>query len=93
MSDEGVQFVARGLLLVALILVTAAFRTMVGPSRRRGRVMLAGTLGGLAFGVLLSSLLSGWFTNDISSLSATAGLVLGWTVAWLFARRLPRYAN
>jgi hypothetical protein len=93
MSDEGIRLVSRLALLVALILVTAAFRTAVGPGRQRGRVMLAGTLGGLTLGVVASSLVSGWVTQDISTLSALAGLILGWTIAWLFARRLPRYAN
>jgi len=93
MSDEGIRLVTRLLLLVAIILLTAAVRTLVGPGRQRGRVMAAGTLGGLVVGVLGSASLSTWFGTDVSTFSALAGIILGWTIAWPFARRFPRHAN
>ena len=53
MSTEGVWLVSRFALLGVLILAGAAVRTMVGPSKRRGRIMTAGNIGGLVVGVLL----------------------------------------
>jgi hypothetical protein len=93
MIDEGVRFVSKAALVVVLILVTAMFRTMVGPGRKRGRVMGIGTVGGITFGVLLSSPVSRWFGADVSAIGACIGVVLGWSVSWLYARRIPRHAN
>ena len=93
MSDEGIRLVSRLALVLAIILVTAAVRTAVGPGRQRARVMAAGTVGGMALGLLASVTLSKWIAADVSSLSALGGVIVGWTIAWLFARRLPRYAN
>ena len=93
MSAEGIRLVSRLALVVAIILVAAAVRTAVGPSRRRARVMAAGTVGGMALGVLASPALSTWIAADVSSLSALAGIVVGWAVAWMFARHLPHYAE
>jgi hypothetical protein len=92
MSNEGVTFVMRVVLLVVLVVAAAAFRTMFGPGRKRGRFMLAGTLGGMAFGVLIAPLASRWLDSDTSALCATFGIILGWTVAWTFARHVPREA-
>ena len=93
MSDEGIRLVSRLLLLAAIILVTAAVRTAVGPGRQRARVMAAGSVGGLMLGVIASTNLSTWFGSDVSALSALAGTVIGWMIAWPLARRFPRQAD
>lgn len=92
LSDQGVWTVSRIALVVVLILITAALRTLVGPSKQRGRVMLAGTLGGLTVGVLSAPSLSDAIGVDVSGIASVIGVVLGWAVAWQFARRLPRTA-
>jgi hypothetical protein len=93
MSHEGVTLVARAALIGCLIVVVATLRAAVGPSKRRGRVMLAGTLGGVSVGVLVAQPLSLWFKADVSGLSACLGIALGWCVSWWFARRIPREAH
>lgn len=93
MSNEGVTLVARVLLVVVLIVVTAMFRTLVGPSKRRGRIMLVGTLGGMSFGVFVAYLISQWLKIEVSTIGACLGVTLGWCVSWLFARQIPREAN
>jgi hypothetical protein len=55
MSSE-VTFVSRAPLVVLMLVVASFFRALVGPGKRRGRIMLAGTLGGISFGVLVASL-------------------------------------
>jgi dolichol kinase len=52
--------------------------------------MLAGTLGGFSSGVLLAYPIYQRFDMDASVLSASLGMVLGWAVAWIWARRIPR---
>jgi hypothetical protein len=89
MSTEGLTLVGRALLVGFLIVVGATFRTLVGPGRKRGRVMLAGTLGGLSFGVLVAQPVSSWLETDASALCACLGMTLGWFVSWLFARQIP----
>jgi hypothetical protein len=93
MTEEGLRFVIRVGLVLALIVVIAVVRTAVGPSRQRGRIMLAGTLGGLVFGLLLSSVLFQLYRIDISVFTWIFGVLLGWRVAWTFARRIPREAS
>ena len=93
MSHEGVMLIARTALVTVLILVTAFARVLVGPSRRRGLYMQIGGLGGMATGVAVSSLLSRWVGTDVSVICACVGVVAGWGVAWLFARRIPREAH
>jgi len=93
MSHEGAMLATR-IALVGLMIVTAAVvRTFIGPSRKRGYVMLAGMLGGMSFGVMMNAVLSGWLKTDESAPCAVFGMILGWTVAWLFAKRIPRTAN
>ena len=92
MSDEGVRLVSRVALVVVLILAGALVRTAVGSGKQRNRIMAIGTVGGVAFGVLIAMPLSGWFGADVSAITACIGIVLGWFVAWQFAKRLPRTA-
>jgi hypothetical protein len=74
MSHEGITLVARAALIGSLIVVVATLRALVGPSKRRGRVMLAGTLGGVSVGVLDAQTLSLWFKADVSGLRACIGM-------------------
>jgi hypothetical protein len=92
MSSEGVTLVSRAVLMVFMVVVAAFFRALVGPGKRRGRIMLAGTLGGISFGWLVASLVSQWLKTDVSVVCVCLGMVLGWGVCWLFARRIPREA-
>ena len=55
--------------------------------------MLAGTLGGFAFGLLIASPISQSLKADVSVLSVCFGIVLGWSICWLFVRQIPREAN
>ena len=93
MSNEGVRLVARVLVVAFLIVAGAIFRAVVGPGKRRGGIMLAGTVGGISSGVLLSYPISQWLGTDVSVICACLGIVLGWAVSWLFARQIPREAN
>jgi drug/metabolite transporter (DMT)-like permease len=92
MSAEGVTLIARATLVISLIIAAAIFRTLVGPGKRRGRIMLAGTLGGISFGVLIAYPISQWLKMDVSAVCACLGMTIGWTVSWLFARQTPREA-
>ena len=93
MSEEGVRLLSRLALLVLLILVTAGMRTLVGPSKRRGRIMTFGTIGGLAFGIAISTPLSRWYGADVSAIVSCMAIILGWGVAWPFAKQIPRAAR
>jgi len=93
MSSEGITLISRAALVVVLIVVASFFRALVGPGRKRGLFMLVGTLGGMSFGVAVASLISRWIRFDVSVIGACLGMSLGWGVAWLFARRVPREAN
>jgi drug/metabolite transporter (DMT)-like permease len=93
MSHEGVTLVMRVLLVAVLILITAIFRTVIGPGKRRGRIAMAGTLAGISFGLLLAHPVSQWVGTDLSVICACVGIVLGWAVSWVFARRIPREAD
>lgn len=93
MSDEGVRLVARGALILVLILGAAVVRTAVGPSKKRGLVMGAGGFTGLAAGILLSYPIRQWFRVELSVISACLGMLIGWAVAWTWAKRVPREAS
>ena len=93
LTYEGFRLVSLTALLAVMILVGAAFRTLVGNGRRRQRVMVLGTLGGMAFGILIAPPLSSWFGAEVSAITALIGIVLGWAVAWQFIKRIPRTAN
>jgi len=93
MSSEGVTLVSRAVLVILLIVVASFFRALVGPGRRRGLFMLAGTLGGMSFGVAVAALISRRTRIDVSVIGACLGISVGWGVAWLLARRIPREAH
>ena len=93
MSREGVELVSRVALIAFLIVVTAIMRTVVGPRKRRGFYMGLGTLGGMAAGVAAASPMSRLIGTDVSVIFACLGIVAGWSVAWIFARRIPREAD
>jgi hypothetical protein len=93
LSNEGVWIVSRFALVAVLVLLAAALRTMVGPSRRRGQVMTAATLAGLAVGVLIATALKMSLGINDSALFAVGGILVGWAVAWPIARRIPRTAS
>jgi hypothetical protein len=93
LSNEGVWIVSRFALVAVLVLLAAALRTMVGPSRWRGQVMTAATLAGLAVGVLIATALKMSLGINDSALFAVGGILVGWAVAWPIARRIPRTAS
>jgi hypothetical protein len=72
--------------------VAYIFKRAVGRGRKRHEIMLAGTLGGFALGVLVATPVSQWLKIETSVICVCLGLTIGWTVAWLFARRIPREA-
>jgi hypothetical protein len=92
MSREGVELVSRVALVAFLIVVTAVARTLAGPSKKRQFYMGLGGLGGMASGIAVASFISPWMRTDVSTISACLGIVAGWAVAWVFARRIPREA-
>jgi O-antigen/teichoic acid export membrane protein len=93
MSHEGLTLVMRAALVISMVIVGAFFHALVGPSRKRGEIMLVGTLGGMSFGVLLAYLVSPWLMTDESAAYACLGMTIGWGVVYLFARRIPREAR
>jgi len=90
MSAQGVTLITRVALVAVLIIAAAFVRVLVGPSRRRGVVMGIGALGGLSAGVAVAWLISPWVASNVAPICASLGIVAGWGVAWLFARRIPR---
>jgi hypothetical protein len=90
MSTEGVTLISRVALVAVLIIAAAFVRVLVGSSRRRGVVMGIGALGGLSTGVAVAWLISPWVASNVSAICGSLGIVAGWGVAWLFARRIPR---
>jgi drug/metabolite transporter (DMT)-like permease len=93
MSSEGVTFVSRVVLVILMVVATAFFRAVMGPGERRGQYILAGTLGGISLGAVGAFLIYRARGIDASVICASLGILVGWTVAWFFARRLPREAN
>lgn len=89
LSHEGVALLMRVLLIVFLGTAAGVFRFLIGRTRRGGQLMLAGTLGGISLGLFLSSLVSRWVHADASVVCACVGLVVGWSISFLVARRLP----
>ena len=90
MSTEGITLVSRAALIGVLIIATAFVRVLIGSSKRRGLFMAIGMLGGMATGIAVASLMSPWIATDVSAICASLGILAGWGVAWLFARRIPR---
>jgi len=93
MNHEGFVLVMRIALVLGLILVTAVVRSFIGLSKRRGFVMSLGMLGGLALGVVLSYLMPASLKMQESAIFTVCGMLLGFGVAWFFARSIPRQAN
>ena len=93
MSTEGSTLLMRATLVLFLIIVGAIVRTFIGPSGRRGSIMLTGMLGGMSFGVLASYLIPSELKMAESAVLAVIGMTLGWGVAWFLARRVPRESN
>ena len=93
MSSEGVVLLSRAALVIVLIAAASFFGALAGQSRRRRELMLLGTGGGLSFGIAVGSLMSYWRSLDVSAIAACFGIVAGWAVAWMFARRVPRDAD
>jgi hypothetical protein len=92
-SGEGVTLVMRAVAAACLIMVGAFAHALVKPGRTRGRTMLAGTVGGMASGVVLASPMSQWLSADTSVVCACVGMVIGGGVSWSFAKQVPREAN
>src|SRR5262245_15956 len=91
-SHEGFVLVMRGAMVLSLILVAAVVWTFIGPSKRRGGVMLTGMLGGMALGMAFSYLVPSLKMQE-SAVFALCGMLFGWGVAWFFARQIPRESN
>lgn len=90
LSDEGVRLLSKAAILLVAILVAAFFRTLIGRNPKRNGGMAIGTVGGMAVGIAVSRPLSDAIGIDVSSLSAIAGVFLGWAVAYQFVKHLPR---
>jgi hypothetical protein len=88
LSSEGVTLLSRAGLIVLLTVAASLFGALIGRGRRADLVMLGGTLGGISLGVAISSLISSWVRADVSVICAVSGIITGWTIAWLFARRI-----
>jgi hypothetical protein len=69
------------------------YRTLVGSNKKRVRMLLVGTVGGFWLGWILCSQLSEGAESDVSDVCAGLGGLIGWGVAWLFARHIPLKAN
>lgn len=93
MSHEGFVLAIRVAVVLSLIFIGALIRTFIGPSRQRGLIMGAGTLGGLAAGVMLGYLLPSSLKMRESAILAVWCLLLGESVAWFFARKFPRESH
>lgn len=86
-------FAARLAVLLMASLLVSVLQRRVGGGVRRKAVMLAGTLGGLVLGVLMSSLLPSTIRVaglDAVDLSLLAGIFVGWALAWPIARSVDK---
>jgi hypothetical protein len=90
LSTEGVRFIAKAAVVLYLMTVATIFKRLVGPGQRRGQIMLAGTLGGFAAGVLAAYPMNSWLDTETSVVCVCVGLTVGWAMAWRFARQIPR---
>jgi hypothetical protein len=93
MTDAGIELVLRTAVVLLMIAIGAIVRTFIGPSRRRGYAMFAGMFGGMALGVLFSYAMPASLNLRESALLAILGVLIGWAIAWPFARRIPRDAR
>jgi hypothetical protein len=81
--------ILRAAVVLLLIAVGAIVRTFIGPSRGRGYAMF----GGMALGVLFSYALPASLNLRESAILAILGMLIGWALAWPFARQIPRDAR
>jgi len=93
MTDAGMKLLLRAAVVLLMVAIGAIVRTFIGPSRKRGYVMFAGMFGGMTLAVLFSYAMPPSLNLRESALLAVLGLLVGWAVAWPFARRIPREAN
>jgi hypothetical protein len=93
MSTEGVTLITRAALVISLGIVASVFRALIGRGKTRDRLMTAGTLGGITFGLVLSYPVSHWLDTDTSVICVCFGMVVGWVVMASIARRIPRETN
>jgi prepilin signal peptidase PulO-like enzyme (type II secretory pathway) len=93
MTDEGMKLLLRAAAVLLMIAIGAIVRTFIGPSRGRGIVMFVGMFGGMMLGVLFSYATPISLNLRESALLAILGLLVGWAIAWPFARRIPREAR
>jgi Co/Zn/Cd efflux system component len=89
-SRAGLVLLIKAIVVIAFIVVGAIVRTLAGPSRRRGQIVMVGTVGGLALGVLSAYLLSFVVETDLSGLFGPIGMTLGSIAAVIVAQRIPR---
>jgi hypothetical protein len=87
------ELILRAAVVLLLIAVGAIVRTFIGPSRGRGYAMFAGMFGGMALGVLFSYALPASLKLRESAMLAILGMLIGWALAWPFARQIPRDAR
>jgi len=88
MNSAGVTLIGRLALVAVAIIANASLRALVGPSRRRGLYMGAGTVVGIVAGLAAASLVYSWVTIDVSpTIFAFVGMIAGWGAAWRFARQ------
>src|ERR1700733_6937158 len=74
----GVPVTVRVALVLYLIIVGSVFGAIVGRGKRRGRIMLAATLGGVSGGVFVAYVLSYWVKADLSDILSCVGVSAGW---------------
>jgi len=87
-----VTLATRLALILGATLLVSVLRRRVGGGRKRGAVMLAGTLGGLVLGAAVASPLSRVFNPphvDVLNICMFAGILVGWAIVWPVARRFP----
>jgi len=90
MSSDSILRVCVMIFLLAMALV---LRPLVGANKKRVRMLVVGTVSGFWLGWILCSQLSEGAESDVSDLCAGLGGLIGWGVAWLFARHIPLKAN
>ena len=93
MSNEGLTLIFKVLLALFMIASAAFFRTLLGRGPTATKVLAAGTLAGVASGVVIAEAVSPWFETDVSALTVCGGIVGFWWAGYLIARRAARRAR